>query len=86
MSEETKNTNTGEQSTNSTPEANGGHGGEKMFTQEDVNRIIAERLAKERAKGQPPAADQQAINGMFSNSRLILEQDYYRKLGLSHSE
>ena len=29
---------------------------------------------------------QQAINGMFSNSRLILEQDYYRKLGLSHSE
>ena len=28
----------------------------------------------------------QAINGMFSNSRLILEQDYYRKLGLSHSE
>ena len=58
MSEETKNTNTGEQSTNSTPEANGGHGGEKMFTQEDVNRIIAERLAKERAKGQPPAADQ----------------------------
>ena len=29
---------------------------------------------------------QQTINGMFSNSRLILEQDYYRKLGLSHSE
>ena len=29
---------------------------------------------------------QQAINGMFSNSRLILEQDYYRKLGLRHSE
>ena len=31
-------------------------------------------------------SNQQAINGMFSNSRLILEQDYYRKLGLSHSE
>ena len=28
---------------------------------------------------------QREINGMFSNSRLILEQDYYRKLGLSHS-
>ena len=29
---------------------------------------------------------QQTINGMFSNSRLILEQDYYRKLGLSHTK
>ena len=28
---------------------------------------------------------QREINGMFSNSRLILEQDYYRKLGLSHA-
>ena len=28
---------------------------------------------------------QREINGMFSNSRRILEQDYYRKLGLSHS-
>ena len=29
---------------------------------------------------------QQTINGMFSNSRLILEQDYYRKIGLRHGE
>lgn len=26
---------------------------EKLFTQEDVNRIVSERLAKERAKGEP---------------------------------
>lgn len=58
MSEETKNTNTNEQPTNSTPEDKGGQGGEKMFTQEDVNRIVAERLARERAKGQPPEPDQ----------------------------
>ena len=58
MSEETKTTNTNEQPTNSTPEDKGGQGGEKMFTQEDVNRIVAERLARERAKGQPPEPDQ----------------------------
>lgn len=58
MNEETKNTNTDEQSTNSTPEDKGGRGGEKMFTQEEVNRIVAERLARERAKGQPSAPDQ----------------------------
>lgn len=58
MNEETKNTNTDEQSTNSTPEDKGGQGGEKMFTQEEVNRIVAERLARERAKGQPSAPDQ----------------------------
>lgn len=58
MSEETKNTNTNEQPTNSTPEDKGGQGGEKMFTQDEVNRIVAERLARERTKGQPSAPDQ----------------------------
>ena len=33
------------------PEANGGSG--RLFTQEEVNRIVSERLARERAK-QPP--------------------------------
>ena len=35
--------------TNSTPEENGGSS-EKMFTQDDVNRIVSERLAREREK------------------------------------
>lgn len=52
MSEEIKDTNTEQQPTDSTQEdKNGGQGSGKTFTQEDVNRIVAERLAKERAKG-----------------------------------
>lgn len=58
MSEETQITSTEEQPTNSTPEEKGGQGSKKMFTQEEVNRIVAERLTRERAKGQQPAPDQ----------------------------
>ena len=49
MNEETMNT---QQPTNSTPEDNGGQGG-KMFTQDEVNRIVSDRLARERAKAEP---------------------------------
>lgn len=34
------------------PEGNGATGG-KMFTQDEVNRIVSDRLAKERAKAEP---------------------------------
>ena len=34
--------------TNSTPEENGGSS-EKMFTQDDVNRIVSERLGSARS-------------------------------------
>lgn len=45
---EMTNTNTVEEKQRTTqPEENG----EKTFTQEDVNRIVGERLAKDRAKG-----------------------------------
>ena len=45
MSEETK-------TTNSTPEETGGNG-ERMFTQSEVNRIVSDRLAREREKAEP---------------------------------
>jgi len=48
MSEETKITNT-TQPTTPTPEDKGGQG-EKMFTQDEVNRIVSDRLAREREK------------------------------------
>lgn len=51
MNEETMNNE--QQPENSTPEDNGGQGGGKTFTQEDVNRIVSERLARERAKAEP---------------------------------
>lgn len=43
---------TTEQGMNSTPEAAGGQG-ERTFTQDEVNRIVSERLARERAKVEP---------------------------------
>lgn len=39
------------------PGANGGTGG-KTFTQEEVNRIVSDRLAKERAKAEQPKDDE----------------------------
>lgn len=50
MNEE--NANTMQQPNNSTPEDNGGQGS-KMFTQDEVNRIVSDRLARERAKAEP---------------------------------
>ncbi|WP_312159323.1 hypothetical protein [Oscillibacter sp.] len=41
------------------PEDNGASSG-KTFTQEEVNKIVAERLARERTKAQPTESDQKA--------------------------
>lgn len=50
---------TKQQETNSTPEDNGGNG-ERLFTQQEVNRIVAERLARERSKSGPTEEEQRA--------------------------
>jgi len=47
----------GQQPATPTPEAVGGQG-QRTFTQEEVNRIVAERLARERAKAEPSPADE----------------------------
>lgn len=46
-------------STNTQPEENGVQP-ERTFTQEEVNRIVSERLARERAKSEPIAENQGA--------------------------
>lgn len=51
---DTTNQNTPQQA-NSQPEGNGTAG--KMFTQEEVNSIVKDRLARERAKGQTSTTD-----------------------------
>jgi len=43
------NQNTEQQSITPTPEASGDQGGARTFTQEEVNRIVSERLARDRA-------------------------------------
>lgn len=44
-----------------TPEAEGGQGGERTFTQEEVNRIVQERLNKERIKQGSPSEREAAL-------------------------
>lgn len=62
MSADTKETTTqqttqAQQPDTTHPEDNGASSG-KMFTQEEVNKIVAERLLRERTKAQPTESDQ----------------------------
>lgn len=43
-----------EQQPTTQPADNGNQGSERMFTQSEVNQIVKERLARERAKNTPP--------------------------------
>ena len=75
--------------TTPTPEENGGQGG-KLFTQEEVNRIISDRLAREREKlAQPPKEDERetalrerekAVEARESRYKC---EDYLKEINLS---
>lgn len=61
---ETITNNTEQQPTTQTPEVSGDQGGGRMFSQEEVNRIISDRLSREREKLQSVGEDnarQQAL-------------------------
>ena len=49
MSENINNQNGQQQPTTPTPEASGGQGGERTFTQSELDRIVQDRLARDRA-------------------------------------
>ena len=49
MSEEIKNQNATEQIVNAAPAENGEQSG-RMFSQDEVNRIVSDRLARDREK------------------------------------
>lgn len=89
MSEEIKNTNTEQQPTTPTPEGNGGQGNGKMFTQEEVNRIVSDRLAREREKQtQQPEDEREKALREREEALKIREskaacQDYMRELSIS---
>lgn len=75
-----------QQGTTTQPEDNGSTG--KMFTQEDVNRIVSERLARERAKTpadqlteiQERAADLEKREAELSCREYIAENGYSKVL------
>ena len=56
MDENNINQNNEQQPTTPTPEASGDQGA-KLFTQADLDRIIGERLSRERAKAEPSPED-----------------------------
>lgn len=58
---------TNEQQATQTPEESGG---EKLFTQADLDRIIGERLQREREKAQPTAADQREVDLRTRESKM----------------
>lgn len=62
--------NTEQQPTTPTPEASGDQGGERLFNQCDVNRIVSERLARERQKTEPTAIDDREAQLKARESRL----------------
>ena len=58
-----------QQPTTPTPEASGDQG-EKLFTQADLDRIIGERLARERAKAEPSSEDAREADLKAREARL----------------
>ena len=62
------------QSVTPTPEASGDQGCEKLFTQEDVNRIISDRLARERAKAEPSPEDAREADLRAREARLACRE------------
>lgn len=62
------------------PEANGASG--RTFTQEEVNKIISERLAKERAKGESEVAVSQREQLLRERENRLTCQEYLREQGL----
>lgn len=88
MNDESKTTNR-EQPTTPTPEASGGPG-EKMFTQDEVNRIVSERLAREREKlTQQPKEDEREValrereKAVEAREARYKCEDYLKEINLS---
>lgn len=73
-----ENNTNAQQQPNTQPEGNGGSG--KTFTQEEVNRIVSDRLAREREKGvQSPSEREQQFNARENllNCREYISQKGY---------
>lgn len=66
-----------QQTANSTPEVNGGQG-EKMFTQDEVNRIVSDRLAREREKLAQPHEDEREKALREREQAVAVRENRYR--------
>lgn len=77
------NTNNNAQNSAATqPEGNGTPSGERTFTQEEVNRIVSERLARERAKTEP-TEEEKHIADLKARESKITCNEYLATTGYS---
>ena len=70
MEEKTMNVN----GTNSNPEGNGAQEDKKLFTQEEVNRIVSERLNRERTKAEPSEQEKRESDLTARENRLACRE------------
>ena len=77
------NSNTNQQPTTQ-PADNGDQGGGKLFTQEEVNNIVKDRLARERAKNTPaePTEEEKRIQELNARESRIACREYVMDQGL----
>lgn len=66
------------------PADNGDQGGGKLFTQEEVNNIIRERLARERAKNTPqePTEEEKRLKDLNDRESKLACREYVMDQGL----
>ena len=77
--------NTAAQQTNADPAVNGESKQGRTFTQEEVNQIVSNRLAQERAKGEPTEAEKReseiaAREAALACREYISQKSYPREL------
>ena len=66
------------------PADNGDQGGGKMFTQEEVNNIVRDRLARERAKNTPqePTEEEKRVQDLNTRESKLACREYVMDQGL----
>lgn len=66
------------------PADNGNQGSKKMFTQEEVNSIVRDRLARERAKNSPqePTEEERRMNDITARENKLACREYVMEQGL----
>lgn len=81
MEENNQNSN---QQPNTQPADNGNQGGGKLFTQEEVNNIVRDRLARERAKNTPqePTEEEKRLMDLNARESRIACREYVMDRGL----
>ena len=82
MEQENNQNNT--QQPNTQPAENGDQGGGKLFTQEEVNTIVRDRLARERAKNTPPepTEEEKRLKDLTDRENRISCREYVLEHGI----